>query len=124
MTERPGERRPSPSPAPRPPSSPAPPATSAAEDRARTRQSGLRWRTRLRYWRSTGVARRWALYTVGAVVLVMGRLADVTALLARRDAVQIRDRLAQVQAQVAQGDLAGARQTAGAFRPWRTTPTR
>lgn len=71
-----------------------------------------RWRTRLHYARSSGALRRWALYTVGAVVALWVGWLVVTALLVRRDATEIRDRLARVQAQVAQGDLAGARTTA------------
>src|SRR3954465_10599388 len=71
-----------------------------------------RWRTRFSYAWSSGVLRQWAMYTVGVVAVLWISWLVVTALLVRRDAAEIRDRLGRVQAQVAQGDLAGARQTA------------
>lgn len=71
-----------------------------------------RWRTALRYARSKGTLRRSTWYVVGGLAIAWISWILVTGLIARRDAAEIRDRLDQVQAQVAQGDLAGARQTA------------
>jgi hypothetical protein len=56
--------------------------------------------------------RTWTLYVLGGLLVMWISWLVVTALLVRRDAGLIRDRLDQVRAQVAQGDLAGARQTA------------
>lgn len=83
--------------------------------RGGSRVTLTRWRTSMRYAWSSGRIRRWTLYAIGALVVVWISWIVVTGLLARRDAAEIRDRLERVQAQVAQGDLAGARETAAAI---------
>lgn len=72
-------------------------------------------RTALRYARSTGAVRRGILYGLGVLALFWISWIVVTGLVARREAMEIHDRLEQVQVQVAQGDLAGAERTAASL---------
>ncbi len=74
-----------------------------------------RWDTRLRYLRSSGALTKWLLWSVGALAVMWISWIVVTGLVVRSDAAEIRDRLHRIEAQVAQGDLAGARQTAAAI---------